>query len=162
MAWSLRVTTHTVLWTRPVNGDRCPVLRTAVATTLLAVCLGGCDTPFEVRDPVPLDPLPSYLEWWVELEVCVGQVGSFSDIRWYQGESIVVGEREAYGVWQAPNVIVMKRFYTTSESAVKHEMIHHLTGGKMAHTHPDFTRCTGFEGPDSLSTWTVDPTSGAR
>ena len=162
MAWSLRVTTHTVLWTRPVNGDRCPVFRTAVATTLLAVCLGGCDTPFEVRDPVPLDPLPSYLEWWVELEVCVGQVGSFSDIRWYQGESIVVGEREAYGVWQAPNVIVMKRFYTTSESAVKPELLHHLTDVKIAHTHPDFTRCTGFEGPDSLATWTVDPTSGAR
>ena len=149
-------------WTKSTNGGRCPSFRATVAATLLAACLGGCQNPFEVQDPVSFEPLPSYLKWWVELEVCVGQVGSFSDIRWYEGESIVVEEREAYGVWLAPDVIVMKRFYTTSESAVKHEMLHHLTAGQMPHDHRDFGRCTAAEQADSLTIWTVDPALGGQ
>ncbi len=129
---------------------------------LLALCFGGCNTPFEVEEPVAVQPSPMYMKWWVELEVCVGMVGSFSDIRWYEGESIVVEERDAYGVWYAPDVIVMKRFYATSESAVKHEMLHHLTAGQMSHDHPDFGRCTAAEQADSLTIWTVDPAIGRR
>jgi hypothetical protein len=128
----------------------------------LVLCLAGCDSPVAVRAPAPLDPLPEYSEWWDELQACAERHGDFAAINWYEGDEIVVEHREAYGVWLAPDVIVMKRFYVTSEPAVKHEMLHHLTRGAMPHEHPAFALCTAATPPDSLTTWTVDPTNGAR
>ena len=162
LAWSLRVTTLAVCSIRLITGHCILAARTSASAVVLTVCLAGCDSPFEIRDPAPLDPLPQYSKWWVELESCVGREGDFSDIRWYQGESIVVERREAYGVWLAPDVIVMKRFYVTSQPAVKHEMLHHLTLGEMPHGHPDFERCTVLTQPDSLTTWAVDHALGRQ
>ena len=149
-------------WISLETGDLSPTLARVVTPAVLVACLAGCDTPFEVQAPAAIDPLPEYSEWWVELEDCVGQEAEFVDIRWYEGEQIVVEHREAYGVWLAPDVIVMKRFYVTSESAVKHEMLHHLTAGQMPHEDPAFALCTLAAEPDSLSTWTVDPGIGGR
>ena len=152
----------TVWLIRAATGNWLQYPRRAVTAVLLALGITGCDSPFEVADPAPLDPLPQYSEWWVELESCVGREGDFADIRWYEGESIVVQHREAYGVWLAPDVIVMKRFYVTSQSAVKHEMLHYLTLGEMPHDHPAFDRCTVPAQSDSLTTWTVDPALGRQ
>jgi hypothetical protein len=69
-------------------------------------------------------------------------VGDFSEIEWYTGKSVALNGEDVFGLWSAPRTIVLERFYTTSEPAVKHEMLHHLTEGQMAHSHPDFTTCT--------------------
>ncbi|UCG87355.1 MAG: hypothetical protein JSW71_02080 [Gemmatimonadota bacterium] len=137
-------------------------LRIAGAGLLLAALLGACEAPFDVEAAERFDPLPSYSQWWVELEECVGLERDFDRIRWYVGESIVVEDQPAYGLWVAPDMIIMKRFYITSETAVKHEMLHHLSHGSLPHDHPTFARCTVAQVPDSAACWTVDPAIGAR
>jgi len=152
-----------VFLTRPETGaGGVRALRTGGAILVLGAVLGGCEAPFEVEAPERFDPPTSYHRWWVELEVCVGLEREFGRIRWYAGESIVVEDKPAYGVWVAPDMIIMERFYVTSETAVKHEMLHHLSRGSLPHHHPDFTRCTAAAPPDSLGTWAVDPAIGGR
>lgn len=125
-----------------IGAPSCRGMGAAAAITLLATLLCACEAPFEVVAPQRFDPPASYERWWAELEVCVGLERDFDQIRWYSGESIMVDDRPAYGLWVAPDVIIMKQFYVTSETAVKHEMLHHLSHGSLPHDHPAFARCT--------------------
>jgi hypothetical protein len=163
LAWSLLQPSIAVFSNKPetgVLGGRSRSRWSGGAILLFAVWLVGCEAPFEVEAPERLDPLPSYSQWWVELEECVGLQRDFDAIRWFTGESITVDDRPAYGLWVAPDMIIMKRFYVTSETAVKHEMLHHLSRGSLSHDHPYFTSCT--VAGQSQPPWPVDPTNSAR
>lgn len=110
---------------------------------LAAVALAGCGNPLEVEpEVVRFEPPVVYRTWWQEVEGCVGIEDDFDGVRWFVGDMVRLDGRDAYGVWAAPNTIYLKRFYTTSAPAVKHEMLHQLTRGGLAHSAPAFTRCT--------------------
>ena len=114
-----------------------------VAVTGLLSAVAGCDgLLLDVRDRELFEPLPVYREWWEQLQRCTGLTGPFDTIEWWTGEAIAVDGRDKVGLWLAPNTIILESFYVTSEPAVKHEMLHHLTNGEMPHSAPEFTRCT--------------------
>lgn len=105
--------------------------------------VGGCGAPpLEVVHLERLDPPASYRVWWDELERCVGLAGDFEGIEWFTGDAVRLEGDGVFGAWQAPRTIVVKRFYSTSQLLVKHEMLHYLTRGDMPHTHPAFANCT--------------------
>jgi hypothetical protein len=91
---------------------------------------------------LPFDPPRVYRVWWAEVEQCVGLKGDFDQIRWFTAEAMRVDGEDAFGIWSPPSTIYLERFYTTSAPAVKHEMLHDLTGGAMTHSHPVFAACT--------------------
>jgi hypothetical protein len=109
---------------------------------LLAPLVQSCSDPLEVEDLLPFDPPRVYRVWWAEVEQCVGLKGDFDQIRWFTAEAMRVDGENAFGVWSPPSTIYLERFYTTSAPAVKHEMLHDLTGGAMPHSHPVFATCT--------------------
>ncbi len=113
-------------------------MRWCAAGVVLFAC-GDFGVEAESLDPFP--PPPVYQVWWDQLEDCVGLRGEFREIRWYVGDAVTLDGADVFGVWAAPRTIVLERFYLRSESAVKHEMLHHLTNGTMPHSNPAFTRC---------------------
>lgn len=109
----------------------------------LALALGfGCLTPFDVPAGLLIDPPPEYRIWWDQVERCVGTRRDFYEVEWFAGEPTTDTGDELTGAWTAPRFIVLRPFYLTSEPAVKHEMLHHLTRGEMPHSHPAFRTCT--------------------
>lgn len=115
-----------------------------LAALPLTVALWSCDQLLvEVEARKVLEPPHLYREWWEQLQRCAGIAGGgFETIEWWTGEAIAVEGADKVGVWLAPNTIILEAFYVTSEPAVKHEMLHHLTKGDMSHSAPEFTRCT--------------------
>ncbi len=117
--------------------------RSGILVALLVVSSAACDsTLFELSPLRELTPPPIYRVWWHNLETCVGIQGRFGEIRWFTGDQVTLNGEDVFGIWAAPNTIVLEQFYLTSAPAVKHEMLHHLTGGVMPHSHPAFTDCT--------------------
>lgn len=109
---------------------------------LLTLTTASCSNPLELEDLLPFDPPEVYQMWWAELERCAGLNGEFEHIRWFTAETVTFDGRDTFGVWSPPSTIYLERFYTTSVTAVKHEMLHELTNGALPHSHPLFTTCT--------------------
>lgn len=116
--------------------------RECQSVVFLTMVLAACTDPLEVEELVPFDPPVVYQVWWAELELCVGVEGEFDRIRWFTAETVRFDGQDTFGVWMSPSTIYLERFYITSVTAVKHEMLHELTDGALPHSHPAFASCT--------------------
>ena len=113
-----------------------------VMKVLGLVAFFGCHTPLEGGGFEPFNPPAIYREWWSQLSRCAGVSGDFDDVTWIVASWLSLDGEEAYGMWASPNTIYLKRFYVTSQPAVKHEMLHELTDGELPHAAPAFRDCT--------------------
>ena len=87
-------------------------------------------------------PPPEYRIWWDEVERCAGLRADYFEIEWRVGAPVDADGYELTGAWTPPRYITLRSFYLTSEPAVKHEMLHHLTRGELPHSSALFQTCT--------------------
>jgi hypothetical protein len=120
-------------------------MRYAVLTIALLVT-GGCDSILGAKVPFPpaaerAEPLPSYRDWFREVEQDAGLTGDFDRIRWYRvpGDRWSNGDHAGIrGMWvKRGNRIYIAQVYWGDSRVVKHEVLHYLLGDT-SHDHPLF------------------------
>lgn len=125
-------------------------LSRSTAGMLVALACGvgapSCNEPLAPGVEMALVPPVLYRMWWNEVQECARRRAEFRTIRWYVGAPVDETGKELTAAWSPPGVIVLRGFYTTSEPVVKHEMLHHVTAGKLPHHHPNFEVCTRADG----------------
>lgn len=118
-------------------------MRTGAHKTLLVALLVACDgtttlPSFAVSDLTwrEIEPTPTYVLWWSELETCVGASGDFSQLRFAEVLAPLTESRQQFpcftdrrlcsGVWEPPHDIYLASGMIGDERTVKHEMLHAL------------------------------------
>lgn len=123
-------------------------VRSLVLAAAVLVLAAGCDLnlfgPEIVAEGVrALDPVPEeYPEWYRRTESCLAESGDFEAIRWSVADTVRRGDGFTVGYLPEPDHIVMLDRYVEIEWAVRHEMVHQITGwGNDAHDGSGHFRC---------------------
>lgn len=109
---------------------------------VLVLVLSSCTTNIiQVVDAVPFDPPPVYGEWYAQTAVCVGELGDFSQVKWFVVPHYMpLGDRDRAGRWVAPHRIYVARDELGREWVIRHESLHDLLQDG-SHPTPPFTIC---------------------
>lgn len=119
-----------------------PALPRAVWLPSALGLVAACVTPLDIPVGRVIDPPAEYRIWWDEVERCVGKHRDFFEVEWLTGAPTTQDGDDLTGAWSPPRFIIMRPFYLTSEPAVKHEIVHHLTQGHLPHSAAVFQTCT--------------------
>jgi hypothetical protein len=106
---------------------------------LFSIILFGCGLPTSIGpfEPFkPLEPLPIYNQWWVEMEQCSKRIAPIADIKWYT----FTKDTTVLGFYRfRDRSIRLHEAAVTNEWIVSHEMVHALVLSD--HSHPAFEQC---------------------
>lgn len=130
-----------------------------VFLAVFAILLMGCHTSFAAQvqsrqmnsnsiqfrfeNLQELNIPPSYQYLFDEAAKCAGikNPRPLYKIEWFVADSIYRGDEYVWGVFEAPNRIILLRWRAAFVGTIKHEMLHYLIWPIKGHPTPPFMKC---------------------
>lgn len=109
-----------------------------ISVTVLLACT---PSPVDVNEGViAFSPPGEFRAWWAGVEDCSNESGDYDAVVWYLADDFAAGGA-VVGQWSPPHSITFRKGFQTTETVVKHEMLHDLLRGDRFHDELAWVRC---------------------